>query len=78
MVPRTMRGETLVTISRSSPKVLVTAKPQPASKERRIIAAEVHGVALASPKGLGNVMPAMSTEMSEDIKEIIYILKESA
>jgi hypothetical protein len=52
------------TKSLSSEKVLVTAKPQPASKERRIISAEVDGVALAKPNGFGKVIPATSTERS--------------
>ena len=39
----------------SSPNVLVTQKPQPASKARLIMGAEVVGGADASPKGLGNL-----------------------
>jgi hypothetical protein len=45
----------------SSENVLVTAKPQPASNERRIMALEVAGGADASPNGLGNFMPHTST-----------------
>ena len=44
--------------------VLVTAKPHPASKARLIIADEVVGGALASPNGLGNLIPQTLTLMS--------------
>ena len=45
-------------------KVLVTAKDQPASNARRIIALEVVGVADASPNGFSNLRPATSKLMS--------------
>lgn len=48
----------------SRPKVLVRAKPQPCSKALRIMAALVVGGALASPNGLGNLIPHISTLMS--------------
>lgn len=49
-------GDTL-----SKEKVFVTAKAQPASKARRIIALLVQGGAEARPKGFSNLMPHMST-----------------
>jgi len=55
VVPLTILGATLVTMSLSSAKVLVTANPHPASKARRTIGQEVVGGAEASPKGLGNL-----------------------
>eukprot|EP01137_Pigoraptor_chileana_P009089 Opistho-2@56828 len=61
VVPRTMRGDTFVTLSLSRANVFVTAKPQPTSNARRIIAEVVVGGALARPKGLGNLMPQTST-----------------
>mmetsp|Transcript_10863 Transcript_10863/g.44476 ORF Transcript_10863/g.44476 Transcript_10863/m.44476 type:complete len:322 (+) Transcript_10863:911-1876(+) len=61
VVPRMIRGDTLVTRSLSTPNVLVTAKPQPAWKPRSIISAEVQGVALARPNGFGNFTPQTST-----------------
>lgn len=64
VVPRTMRGDTFVTMSLSSANVLVTAKPQPCSNERRIMAEAVVGGADASPYGFSNLMPHSSTEMS--------------
>lgn len=48
----------------SRPKVLVRANPQPCSKALRIMAALVVGGALASPNGLGNLIPHISTLMS--------------
>lgn len=48
----------------SNENVLVRAKPQPCSKALRIMAALVVGGALASPNGLGNVMPHIFTLMS--------------
>ena len=50
-----MRGLTFVVMYSSRLKVLVTAKPQPRSKARRIIAAVVVGGALARPNGFGNL-----------------------
>mmetsp|Transcript_28543 Transcript_28543/g.67489 ORF Transcript_28543/g.67489 Transcript_28543/m.67489 type:complete len:311 (+) Transcript_28543:187-1119(+) len=64
VVPRTMRGDTLVMRSRSRAYVLVTQNPQPCSKARRIILADVHGGAEARPNGLGKRMPAKSKDTS--------------
>lgn len=64
VLPRTILGETFVTRSLSRLKVFVTANPHPASKERRIMSAEVAGVAEARPKGFMNFNPAKSTEIS--------------
>ena len=55
VVPRTILGATLVTMSLSREKVLVTAKPHPASKALRTIGQEVVGGAEARPKGFGNL-----------------------
>lgn len=41
-------------------KVLVTAKPHPAAKARRIIALEVVGGAEAKPNGFSNFNPQIS------------------
>ena len=54
-MPLTILGATLVTMSLSSEKVLVTANPHPASKARRTIGHEVVGGAEANPKGFGNL-----------------------
>jgi hypothetical protein len=54
----------LPTNTLSNENVLVTANPQPASKDLRIMSAEVQGVADASPNGLGKLIPAISTEIS--------------
>ncbi len=59
-----IRGDTLVTMSLSLEKVLVTAKPQPARKARAIMSLEVVGGAEARPKGFGNLTPATVTERS--------------
>ena len=64
VVPRTMRGETFVQMSLSSPHVLETTKPQPLSKARRQSAAVPVGGAEARPSGFGKVRPQMSTERS--------------
>lgn len=48
----------------SRPKVLVRAKPQPCSKALRIMGVLVVGGALASPNGLGNLIPHISMLMS--------------
>ena len=48
----------------SKAKVLVTTKPQPSLNALRIIGAEVVGVALARPHGLGNLSPQISTLVS--------------
>jgi hypothetical protein len=52
------------TRSLSKQKVFVTANAQPASKARRIIEAEVVGVADARPNGFKKCIPAKSTEIS--------------
>ena len=52
---RNALGATLVTMSLSREKVLVTAKPHPASKALRTIGQEVVGGAEARPNGFGNL-----------------------
>lgn len=51
-------------MSLSKANVLVTAKPQPCSNERRIMADAVVGGADARPYGFSNLMPHSSTDMS--------------
>jgi hypothetical protein len=49
-----------VILTLSNPKVLVTAKAQPFSKDLRIIAHDVVGGADAKPKGFSNFIPHIS------------------
>ena len=54
-------GATLITISLSNEKVLVTANPHPASNPRLIIGQVVAGGAEANPKGFKNFNPHKDT-----------------
>jgi hypothetical protein len=70
VVPRTILGETFVTMSLSKQNVLVTVKAHPASNPRLIMGQVVAGGADAKPNGLMNFKPQTYGTSADSLNKV--------